>query len=38
MEEYVTPLLTIHLLEESKDIVTASDPNDNNYSDLDWEF
>ena len=37
MKEYVTPILKIYFF-TGHDIVTASDPNDNNYSDIeDWE-
>lgn len=36
MKEYVTPGIEFWYLEAKSDIVMASDPNDNNYSDIDW--
>ncbi len=37
MEQYVTPTLQIYLL-DGCDVVTVSDPNDNNWSDIEnWE-
>jgi hypothetical protein len=37
MKDYKTPILEIYLL-DNNDIVTVSDSNDNNFSDIDdWE-
>ena len=35
MKEYVTPSIELYALEQ-KDVITASNPNDNNYGDIDW--
>jgi hypothetical protein len=35
MKEYVTPSIELWQL-GNQDVVTASDPNDNNYGDIDW--
>ena len=37
MKEYVTPWLMIHQWQDTADIITESDPNDNDFSDIeDW--
>lgn len=36
MENYVSPMLEIYNFENC-DIVTASDSNDNNFGDIDWD-
>lgn len=35
MKEYVTPRLELYALEQ-KDVITESNPNDNDYGDIDW--
>ena len=35
MKKYETPLVALCVFEV--DVVTASDPNDNNFGDIDWE-
>lgn len=34
-KEYVTPSIELWRL-EAADVVTVSDPNDNDYGDIDW--
>lgn len=40
MKEYKTLIFEVRVFEEDEiwcDIVTASNPNDNDYGDIDWE-
>ena len=36
MKRYTAPMMEIYVL-AGNDVVTASNPNDNNYGDIDWE-
>ncbi len=36
MKDYETPSLVLHFFDCNCDVITASNPNDNNYSDIDW--